>query len=195
MKVSDFILQTRSDLQEKTEHWKEEELLIKLQRAYVSLQFDLPFFITSKTIAIKKGIDAYYLDLTPLKNVSLRVENIIYNFADIENFYSNSKNHTYTFSEERVLLNPIPLKDCSATLVLKYQKELGNLNCDIEIPTVYYKALRLLFLSEIHEKPTRNTKERVLSVHYIKLYEQEIHKLKTEQKTRARNLTSNYQRI
>ncbi|MCX6075998.1 MAG: hypothetical protein NTW78_03835 [Campylobacterales bacterium] len=195
MKTSDFILQTRSDLQEKSEHWKDEELLIKLQRAYIALQFDLPYFITSRVIAIKEGIDAYYLDLTPLKNMALRVENIHYNFVDIENFYSNVKNKTYTFSEDKLLIHPLPTKDCSATLVLKYQKELANSNCDIEIPTVYFKALRLLFLSEIHEKPTRNTKERVLSVHYIKLYDAEKNKLKTEQKMRAKNITSNYQRI
>jgi len=195
MKASDFILQTRADLQEKSEHWSDEELLIKLQRAYVALQFDLPFFITNKTIAIQEGIDAYYLDVIPLKNVSFRVEYTLYSFTDMENFYAKPALYTYSFNENRLFVNPIPLKDYTAVLILKYQKELPNANCNIEIPTIYFKALRLLFMSEIHEKPTRNTKERVLSVHYIKLYEQEIRKLKTEQKMRSRNLTSNYQRI
>ncbi|MBE0498571.1 MAG: hypothetical protein IBX43_04940 [Campylobacterales bacterium] len=197
MKAVDFILQTRADLQEKSEHWRDEELLIKLQRCYVSLQFDLPFFITSKLLEIEKGITEYYLDMLPLKNISFKMKNDAspFTFASIENFYAMPKDRTYTFSGEKIIINTTLPVEGFATLVCRYQKEISTTNCEIELPANYHKALRLLFLSEIHEKPTRNTKERVLSTHYIKLYDKEIYKLKTEQKTRPKNVTSNYQRI
>ncbi|MGB3988533.1 MAG: hypothetical protein WBK67_02450 [Minisyncoccales bacterium] len=195
MKASDFILQTRADLQEKSEHWKDEELLIKLQRAYVSLQFDLPCFIARENIDIVEGKQDYYLTYTPLKNVGLIVDGRNREFSATESFYITPNENSYTFEENLLILGFVPKTQGAATIVYKYSKELVNENCEIEIPLIHHKALRLLFMSEIHEKPTRNTKERVLSVHYIKLYEQEIAKLKVEQKVRAKNITSKYQRI
>jgi hypothetical protein len=195
MKASDFILQTRADLQEKSEHWKDEELLMKLQRSYVSLQFDLPYFITSETIAITEGKSEYYLLNEPLKNVSFSIDSTAFNFSTIDNFYISLKDKQYTFNTNRVIINHIPIKNSIGIIVYKFNKKLVTTNCEVELPAIYLKALRLLFMSDIHEKPTRNTKERNLSVHYIKLYEQEIRKLKIDQKLRPTNLTSNYQRI
>lgn len=195
MKASDFILQTRSDLQEKSEHWKDEELLIKLQRAYVSLQFDLPCFIVRENIDIVEGKQEYYLQHTPIANIALLIDGRYFGYSTKENFYSNPKENSYTFEESILLLGFVPKLATIGLIVYKHTKELINENCEIEIPIVHHKALRLLFMSEIHEKPTRNTKERVLSVHYIKLYEQEVSKLKVQQKMRATNTTSNYQRI
>lgn len=195
MTARDFILQTRSDLQEKSEHWKDEELLIKLQRAYTSLQFDLPCFIARESIAIIEGVQSYYLKFTPLKNVTLNVDDRALEFTTLENFYALPNDKCYTFDNEMILLGFIPTSTMAGVVVYKYAKELANDNCEIEIPITHYKALRLLFLSEIHEKPTRNSKERVLSLHYLKLYEQEKNKLKVLQPVRAKNITSNYQRI
>ncbi|MDT8337571.1 MAG: hypothetical protein RQ763_00085 [Sulfurimonas sp.] len=195
MKASDFILQTRSDLQEKSEHWKDEELLLKLQRAYVSLQFDLPCFIAKQSIAIVDGKQEYYLDYTPIKNVALSIDNRSLDFATLEFFYVRANENSYTFDKNIMLLGFMPTNAMSATIVYKYAKELATENCEIEVPNTQYKALRLLFLSEIHEKPTRNSKERVLSLHYLRLYEQEMMKLKVLQPIRAKNITSNYQRI
>ena len=195
MKASDFILQTRADLQEKSEHWKDEELLLKLQRAYISLQFDLPFFIAKENIDIQEGTQEYYLKHTPISNISLKIDSFNIEYSLNENFYSQQKENSYTFEENILVIGFIPNFTAIGLIVYKYAKELANANCEIEIPLIYYKALRLLFMSEIHEKPTRNTKERVLSVHYINLYEKEIANLKVKQKKRAKNITSNYQRI
>lgn len=195
MKAKDFIIQTRAELNEKTEFWKNEELLIKLQRSYNALQFDLPCFISKETLAIQKDKSQYYLQNKPIKNVGLKVDGMVFDYAEIENFYISLKQRQYTFQDDTLLLSQTPLKDGNAELVYKYIRELSNENCEIEIPLIYHKALRLLFMSEIHEKPTRNTKERVLSVHYIKLYDKEIHTLKVGQKLRPKNITSNYQRI
>lgn len=195
MKARDFILQTRSDLQEKSEHWKDEELLLKLQRAYVSLQFDLPCFITKQNIDIAEGKQSYYLDFVPLANIALTIDGRTFEYTTVENFYISAKENNYSFNGNLLLIGFMPKSAATAALVYKYSKELANENCEIEIPLIYHKALRLLFMSEIHEKPTRNTKERVLSVHYIKLYEQELMRLKVQQKVRAKNITTNYQRI
>lgn len=195
MRATDFILQTRSDLQEKSEHWRDEELLLKLQRAYVSLQFDLPCFIARESVAITEGTQSYYLGFTPLKNVTFSVDERVLEFTTLENFYVRSSEAHYTFDNNMLLLGFVPTKAMDGVVVYRYAKELTNENCEIEIPIIHHKALRLLFLSEIHEKPTRNSKERVLSSHYLKLYEQEMMRLKVLQPIRAKNITSNYQRI
>lgn len=195
MKATDFILQTRIDLQEKSEHWRDEELLLKLQRAYVSLQFDLPYFIARESVAITEGVQSYYLGFTPLKNVTLSVDEQVLEFTTLENFYVRTSEKSYTFDNNMLLLGFVPTKAMDGVVVYRYAKELANINCEIEIPITHHKALRLLFLSEIHEKPTRNSKERVLSLHYLKLYEQEMLRLKVLQPMRAKNITSNYQRI
>ena len=195
MKARDFILQTRTDLQEKSEHWRDEELLLKLQRAYISLQFDLPCFVARETLAITKGITSYYLNFVPLKNISMVVDGVSLAFTTIENFYAQPCEKCYTFENQSLLLGFVPLVNIEGVVVYKHAKELANENCEVEIPVTHHKALRLLFLSEIHEKPTRNSKERVLSSHYLKLYEQEMMRLKVLQPMRAKNITSNYQRI
>jgi hypothetical protein len=67
------------------------------------------------------------------------------------------------------------------------------MNCVVDVPQTYRRALRLLFMSEIHEKPILNTKERNLSSHYLSLYDKEIYKLSKFQKKRSKNIVSQYQ--
>ena len=195
MNANDLIIQIRSDLQEKSQHWKNEELFVKLQRSFTSLQDDLPFFITKETLAITKEKDEYYLKHIPLKNVSCLVGRSKFNYTELENFYIKFVDKEYTFEEDKILLNRIVKEDVGLNIVYKYTKELKTLNCAIDIPLTYHKALRLLFLSDIHEKPTRNTKERNLSAYYLNLYEKEISKVKKNKKLRPKNVTSKYQRI
>ncbi len=195
MKAGDFILLVREDLQEKSQHWTPESLLAKLKASYVALQFDLPYFVSRIEIDIKEGKQEYYLDYVALKNISLKVDGVALKYASPEYFYATSNKSLYTFEQNKLIINMVPIKDSVASLVCKFEKNIVNENCEIEIPHNWLKALRLHFLSEIHEKPTRNTKERVLSVHYIKLYEREIYKLKSEQKTRPTGITSKFQRI
>ena len=195
MRVSDFIIQTRVELQEKSQHWSDEELLIKLQRSYMSLQFALPFFIKKETFVIAKGISEQYLAFAPTQNIGLSIDCIAYEYTDIGHFYVNEKLFTYTFDGDKLLFHPSIERETDASVVYRYQEQIKTLNCEVAIPQSWYKALRLLFMSEIHEKPTRNTKERNLSTHYLKLYELELQNLKHNQQVRPINITSNYQRI
>ena len=195
MRVNDFIIQTRVELQEKSPHWSDEELFIKLQRSYTALQFALPFFIKKETFVIQKGTSEHYLWVKPEQNIGLSIDGISYEYTDIGHFYVNEKLFSYTFDNDRLLFCPSIDKDTNASIVYRYQEQIKTLNCEVAIPQSWYKALRLLFMSEIHEKPTRNTKERNLSTHYLKLYEHELQNLKQNQQTRPLNVTSNYQRI
>jgi len=195
MRAHDFIIQTRVELQEKSQHWSDEELFVKLQRSYIALQFALPFFIKKETFVIPKGTSEYYLANAPTQNIGLSIDGISYAYTDIGHFYVESKNFTYTFDNDRLLFYPALQRDTNAVVVYRYNEEIKTLHCEVAIPNSWYKALRLLFMSEIHEKPTRNTKERNLSTHYLKLYEYELDNLKRNQQLRPINITSNYQRI
>ncbi len=195
MLVSDFILQTRAELQEKREFWKDPELLIKLQRAYVSLQFDMPYFMTSENIVIQEGKDMCYLKHKPLRGVLLRIQSQNYDFVDDENLYLETTKKVYSFVNTELLLPSVVRKKTKGFIRYKYEKTLKTDKCEIEIPLNWYKALRLLFMSEIHEKPTRNTKERNLSDYYLKRYSQEITRLRHHKTARAKNITANFQRI
>ena len=196
MKAIDFILQTRVDLQEKSEHWKDKELFVKLQRAFVALQFDLPYFIHREILDIQEGKYEYYLTQKPLKNITFRIGNTKLSYCDTEYFYADDRLNSYTFLEDSVVIYDVSeVLPSQGMIAYKYEKELANEQCEIEIPTVHHEALRLLFLSKIHEKPTLNTKQRNLSLHYLQLYNNEVRKLRHEQKARPKNITSKFQRI
>jgi len=196
MKAKDFLDQSRIELQEKSIHWSEPELLIKLQRSYNSLQFDLPFFMATKTLDIKKGISEYNLDDIVLKNIILRVDNQAYNYVEFEQFFIRVDEKQYTFNDKLLIINPTPNSNTTATFAYRYLKEIENINCHIELPLVYNEALRYLFMSKVHEKPTRNTKDRNLNKHYLALYQQELRELQTtKKKIRRKKITSNYQRV
>ena len=193
MLVKDFIAKTRDDLQEKSEQWSNPSLLLKLQESYTDLQFDLPYFIANEKIAIKKGISTYHINNVFLKDISFKISNSTYTYTDMENlFINNDGTNLYSYQAREIFVNVEQPKDAEATLIYKYQKDIKNVNCYIEIPTNWYKCLRYLFLSKIHEKPTRNTKERDLSKHYLNLYNIEVNKLQTRQKARAKNIQTKY---
>jgi len=196
MLVKDFITKTRDDLQEKSEQWSEPSLLLKLQESYIDLQFDLPYFIANETIAIKKGISSYHIQKHFLKDILFKVSNLPYNYTDMENLFTkNNSTNLYSYQAGEIITNVEYSKDTTAQLIYKYQKDIKNENCFIEIPTNWHKCLRFLFMSKIHEKPTRNTKERDLSKHYLNLYNIEVIKLKSQQKARAKNIQTKYQII
>ena len=187
------MLQVKDDLQDKSSQWNNESLLVKLQRSYVLLQFDLPYFIARQEIAIQEGTREYKINFTVIKNMTFRIDGREQEFVGLEKFYEENKKNTYTIYERSLILSEHPKKECLGEFVYKYEKTLANENCEIEIHTKYYEALRLLFLSQIHEKPTLNSKQRNLSTHYLNLYAIEVQKQKSDNRVKAKNITSNYQ--
>lgn len=196
MLVSDFLIQAKDELQEKSEHWTKELLFIKLQDAYIDLQFDLPYFIKTEKLLIKSDVIEYELEKVLLKDISFCVNQIPLNYTDINSFFiSNDSKNIYTYYERKLILKTVPVKDSETNIIYKYEKALENQNCYIEFPQNHKKALEYLFKAYVHEKPTRNTKDRNLNKHYINLYNMEINKLKKQQKAITKNITSNFQVI
>jgi len=195
MVANDFISMIRADLQEKSEHWKPEELFVKLQRSYTSLQNDLPFFIANETLEIKKDTDIYYLKHEPVENISCFLDAKALTFSELENFYIKRDAERYSFDENKLLINRRTSKDGICEISYKYIQELESINCEISIPAKYLKALRYLHLSDVYEKPTRNSKERNLSAYYINLYDKELHNLKINKRLRPTGVRSRYQII
>ena len=195
MKAKDLIIQIRSDLQEKSQQWKDEELFVKLQSSYATLQTDFPFFIAKETIAIRKDKTEYYLLYEALRNITLTIDAITFKYTPIENFHITKERARYSFYQNTFVINEIPTADTTGVIVYRHAKVLENINCEIELPVSYIKALKLLFKSDIYEKPTRNTKERNLNLHYLKLYNIALSELKADINTRASGVTSKYQKI
>jgi hypothetical protein len=192
MRARDFIIQIRDELQEKSEHWKEEALLVKLQRAYVRLQHDLPYFIHSETLSIEEGKQIYRLEYKPLKNVALKVDGIEVPYSEHDYFYANRPSKSYTFVEKEAMIGFVPTKACSAEIVYKFSKRIETPNCVIELPEERHDALRAIFKSMIFEKPKLNSKERNLSAYYLKLYDRELALLKMNKPMRPKNVGTRY---
>lgn len=195
MIVSDFILQTRAELQEKKEFWHDAELLLKLRRAYISLQFDLPYFMMSEEVVIKEGKDRCYLSGKPLKDISFVLDGRAFSYIDEDNLYKYPDKDIYSFRENELIFARVFKTQSTGIIRYKHEKQIKSDKCEIEIPLNWHKALRLLFMAEIQEKPTRNSKERNLSDYYLQKYKEEILKLKHNKTVRAKNIVSDYQRI
>jgi hypothetical protein len=197
MIVSDYILQVKEELQEKNEQWSLESLFVKLKAAYRTLQSSLPYFLAKESIEFKEGKSEYFLNNVFLKDVLFQTEDgKRYKFSEIENLFINTSNLlAYSYHDGKLLLNKPVEKDGLAEIRYKYRKNLETMNCAISLPENYIDALTFIFKHKIHEKPTRNTKERDLSKYYLSLYNAEVEKIRKEQKIAPRNLTSKYQMI
>lgn len=194
MNAADFISQTRQELQEKSEFWGDPELLVKLQRSYISLQKSKPFFTAKESFVMESDKTEYTLLFQPLKNVSMKVGVQKYTFIDEDNFYINDNSKKYTFSDTSLIVEDIQVGE-EIKIIYKALHILEDDSSAIGLPITYHKALRLLFMSEIHEKPTRNTKERNLSAYYLKLYNDELKEIKVNSAVRPTQTKTQFQRI
>jgi hypothetical protein len=197
MIVSDFLKILKVDFQEKNadkEFWDNPQLLIKIIRAYNKIQNDVPYFISRENLFIKEDITQYHLKHKALEDNSLKIEKSFYKFCESEDFYLYEGQAFYTLEKEILTLTKTPIKDSTARISYKYAKEIKSENCEIELPSKYNEALRTLTLSYIYEKSKGNSKERDLSVHYLKRYQSEKLILKRSKKY-TKNITSNFQII
>lgn len=194
MIARDFIEEVRVQLQEKSTFWKPRELFLKLVRAYNLLQFDMPFFTCKENLEAKRNDDYVYLTHEALENVSLHVNGILYRYAHYNHLYHKQKNR-YTFENDKVIFACCFDEDVSVEVHYKYAKRLENENCALELPAHYLEALRVLFLSFIHEKPRLNSKERNLSAYYKKEYALVLNNISRSVNLAPKNIKSIYQRI
>ena len=81
MLAKDFILEASLELQEKNKvdkFWKDEELFLKLARAYRTIQSDIPCFTSNEKFEVKEGIELYYTKHKAIKGISLYINNYKY---------------------------------------------------------------------------------------------------------------------
>ncbi len=197
MKASDFLILLRAELQEKSEFHTDPELFAKLQRAYGSLQNDVPYFIHKEHLFIEQGISEYHLEFTPVKNATCHIDGVEIPFSGMERIFGHSESgaQAYGFMGDALYLKNAPLKECMGDVTYWHARKLETMQCNVELPHTYTEALRLLALSYIYEKPTLNSKQRDLSTHYLRLYMQALRGLVFDKKLRPKNITSKYQRI
>jgi|GEM_PF-2006221 len=214
MLAKDFILESSLELQERATNnkkfYSDEELFLKLNKAYKEIQKDLPCFIFNETIDIKQGINLYHLKHKALKGISLFVNNIKYKLENVKYTYmsilpsaGNTKEHIYSVVNKELYISKVPSEKANsqgernkakANITYYYYKSLTNENDYLTLPLEYLEALRLLFLSFVFEKATRDSKERDLCVHYLKRYEQKKEEIKRYKKD-IKSINTTYQRI
>lgn len=196
MRALDFILQTRSDLQEKGEgHWRDEEMLVKLQRAYKELQRDYPYFRQKESLGILKAEQVYRLDLEPLKNVRLSIDGRKVNYVNPDYLDAEAERLAYTFEGHYLRLGFLPAADGDGEIVYRGLKEIETLNCVLELPSSYDESLSMLFKSKLYEKPPGNSKQRDLNAFYLRLYQQKLKDLRHGGAARPVGLTMQYKRV
>lgn len=199
MIAKDFILEASLELQERTttgnKFWKDEELYIKLVRAYREIQVDLPCFISNQAFKIKEGIAEYHTKHYGIKGISLYINNKLYNEQNLGYIFSNiDKEPIYNLTSRVLTISPVPQKDAIGEFTYSYYKELSSENDYITLPLEYMEGLRLLFLSFVFEKSPRNSKERDLAVHYLKRYEAKKDEIKRYRHNK-KSVNKTYQRM
>ena len=122
MIARDFILEASLELQEKSKDvkfWKDEELFIKLARAYRKIQKDLPCFVSNEELDLKEGIDLYNLKNKSIKAISLYINGIKYTEQIKEYIYTNTNDEKiFNISDKELLISPTPeLCSLLATLI------------------------------------------------------------------------------
>ncbi len=197
MTAKDFISILTIDLQESNPNekfWDDPQLLIKLQRAYKKVQEDIPYFISKENLVIEEGITRYYLKHKAIETVSLEAGITFFIYCEEDRLFQYKGLNYYTLDRNKLYLAKELNKDEEVVISYKYAKTIETINDEVELPARYDEALRLLTLSYIHEKSKGNSKERDLSVHYLKRYNSEVLNIKRKRK-RVKNIRSNYQKV
>ena len=197
MTAKDFILESSHELQEKSKDkkfWEDTELFIKLQRAYRTIQQDLPCFIANADVAIKEGISLYHIKYIAIKGISFFINGKKYFEQEKEDiFKKHGDEKLYNLEHKELVIYPTPQSDNEGIVSYYYQKELENENDYITTPIEYEEALRLLYLAYVFEKAPKDMTQRDLSIHYLKRYQTAKEDIK--RKKTKKSATNSYQRI
>lgn len=201
MVAADFLEEQKPVLDEEggLKRYNELELFTYLKRAYTVLQKDRPIFFSRKEIFTIKDENTYSFKDEIIDIDYLNVEDIPYEKVDVSKFhekcFSQCSGFFYSVDMNKIYIYPTPKSD-GLKISLSYSriKELKNLDSDLLLNLAFEEALRLMFLSKALEKvPDRDNKN--ISMHYLKLYKQEISEAKRASKKRHRNIRSNFQII
>ncbi len=201
MLVVDFINENKSLIKKQNgnTHIADEDLITYLKRAYTHMQKDKTFF--TKTMDITTINEQIQYLLEDAKDIlHLFINTTEYEKKRIDEFYEQypfQNCNMFAFDNGALYISPKPANNLKITIFYEVIKEFEKDENDKDIftiPVLFKEAFRYLFLAKVHEETPR--KEFVdLSIHYLKLYKQEMIEAMKSSKVKYRNLQANFKKI
>lgn len=201
MLVVDFINENKNLIKKQNgnTHIDNEDLITYLKRAYTHIQKDKTFFTKTMDITtINEQIQYFAEDAKDI--LHLFINTTEYEKKRIDEFYEQypfQNCNMFAFDNGALYISPKPANNLKITIFYEVIKEFEKDENDKDIftiPVLFKEAFRYLFLAKVHEETPR--KEFVdLSIHYLKLYKQEMIEAMKSSKVKYRNQRTNFKKI
>lgn len=202
MLVVDFINENKSLIKKQNGNTliSDDDLITYLKRAYTHIQKDKTFFTKTMDITTINEQMQYILEEEAKDILHLFINTDEYEKKRIDEFYEqypfqNCK--MFAFDNGALYISPKPANNLKITIFYEVIKEFEKDENDKDIftiPVLFKEAFRYLFLAKVHEETPR--KEFVdLSIHYLKLYKQEMMEAMKSSKVKYRNLQTSFKKI
>ena len=202
MLVVDFINENKSLIKKQNGNTliSDEDLITYLKRAYTHIQKDKTFFTKTMDITTINEQMQYILEEEAKDILHLFINTDEYEKKRIDEFYEQypfQNCNMFAFDNGALYISPKPANNLKITIfyevVKEFEKDVNDKDT-FTIPVLFKEAFRYLFLAKVHEETPR--KEFVdLSIHYLKLYKQEMMEAMKSSKVKYRNLQTNFKKI
>lgn len=202
MLVVDFINENKSLIKKQNGNTliSDDDLITYLKRAYTHIQKDKTFFTKTIDITTVNEQMQYILEEEAKDILHLFINTDEYEKKRIDEFYEQypfQNCNMFAFDNGALYISPKPTNNLKITIFYEVIKEFEKDTNDKDtftIPVLFKEAFRYLFLAKVHEETPR--KEFVdLSIHYLKLYKQEMMEAMKSSKVKYRNQRTNFKKI
>ena len=202
MLVVDFINENKSLIKKQNGNTliSDDDLITYLKRAYTHIQKDKTFFTKTVDITTVNEQMQYILEEEAKDILHLFINTDEYEKKRIDEFYEQypfQNCNMFAFDNGALYISPKPTNNLKITIFYEVIKEFEKDENDKDIftiPVLFKEAFRYLFLAKVHEETPR--KEFVdLSIHYLKLYKEEMMEAMKSSKVKYRNQKTNYKKI
>ena len=202
MLVVDFINENKSLIKKQNGNTliSDDDLITYLKRAYTHIQKDKTFFTKTIDITTVNEQMQYILEEEAKDILHLFINTDEYEKKRIDEFYEQypfQNCNMFAFDNGALYISPKPTNNLKITIFYEVIKEFEKDTNDKDtftIPVLFKEAFRYLFLAKVHEETPR--KEFVdLSIHYLKLYKQEMMEAMKSSKVKYRNLQTSFKKI
>lgn len=202
MLVVDFINENKSLIKKQNGNTliSDDDLITYLKRAYTHIQKDKTFFTKTIDITTVNEQMQYILEEETKDILHLFINTTEYEKKRIDEFYEQypfQNCNMFAFDNGALYISPKPTNNLKITIFYEVIKEFEKDTNDKDtftIPVLFKEAFRYLFLAKVHEETPR--KEFVdLSIHYLKLYKQEMMEAMKSSKVKYRNQRTNFKKI
>lgn len=202
MLVVNFINENKSLIKKQNGNTliSDDDLITYLKRAYTHIQKDKTFFTKTVDITTVNEQMQYILEEEAKDILHLFINTTEYEKKRIDEFYEQypfQNCNMFAFDNGALYISPKPANNLKITIFYEVIKEFEKDTNDKDtftIPVLFKEAFRYLFLAKVHEETPR--KEFVdLSIHYLKLYKQEMMEAMKSSKVKYRNLQTSFKKI